>query len=62
VVGAEEYDLWGEAERSETVQFLEEKKHERSTSVYNYLIGGHRDNGARLFSKLQSSRIRGNVH
>ena len=55
-------DKWGEAERSEPAPFLEEKQWERSTAVYSYVIRGQRDDGARLFSKMHSSRMRGNVH
>lgn len=59
---AEECGMWGEAERSEPGQFLEKKQQEISIAVYNYLIRGPRDDGARLVSKVHSSRMRGNVH
>ncbi|KAK4819979.1 hypothetical protein QYF61_017294 [Mycteria americana] len=54
-------NIGGEAQRTGFVQPGEEKGRGRDlTSVYSYLLGGHREDGARLFLEVHDNKMRGN--
>lgn len=60
--GAGEYDLREEVEMNMFTQLGGEKSWGDVMGVYNYLIGGHSDDGAKLFSELSGYGARGNGH